>query len=125
MRHMLMRGVIRGVLALSVAVLIGRPSFTQSVGDEPRKEIRASKINGEGIKVDGKLDDAIWARAQFVNGFLQKEPDQGDPPSDSMEVAVTYDEVAVYIGARMYSKHPDALRQHLDRRDKRSPIVAH
>ena len=121
MKHMFMRGLFRAAFALFVAVLVGRISHAQPLGDGPRKEIRASKINGEGIKLDGKLDDAIWARAQFVNGFLQKEPNQGEQPSDSMEVAVTYDEAAVYIGARMFSKNPGALRQHLDRRDSQGP----
>ncbi len=118
---MLMQGVFRGILALFVAGLIGHTVVAQSLGDGPRKEIRAEKINGEGFKLDGKLDDDIWARAQFVKGFLMKEPDQGEQPSDPMEVAVSYDEAAVYIGARLYSKNPSALRQHLDRRDSQGP----
>ncbi len=85
--------------------------------ETPRKHTRAVKFNSYELKLDGKLDDAVWKNAIFVSDFLQKEPDQGASPTVKTEVAIVYDEKAIYIGARMYCENPGALRMHLDRHD--------
>ncbi|MFQ5607669.1 MAG: DUF5916 domain-containing protein, partial [Candidatus Zixiibacteriota bacterium] len=121
MKHLFTGGAYRGALALLVAILAARAVVSQTLLDGPRKEIHAARINGEGIRLDGRLDDAAWLKAEFAAGFLQKEPNEGEQPSDPMEVAVVYDHDAIYVGARMHSKNTDALRMHLDRRDSQGP----
>src|SRR5688572_22912793 len=69
-------------------------------------------------KVDGKLDDAIWQKAQWTSAFIQREPQEGKPATDKTEVAVVYDDDAVYIGARMHSSDPAGVRALVTRRDR-------
>jgi len=83
----------------------------------PAKQVRAVRLNGEGIKLDGRLDDAAWATAPWITDFTQKMPHEGAPPTDSMRIAILYDDAALYVGARMYSKHPSKLQAPLSRRD--------
>ncbi len=80
---------------------------------------RATRAIGArgSIRVDGKLDDAIWAQASPVTEFTQSVPHEGDPATERTEVRIAYDEGAVYIGARMLDSQPGGIRGQLARRD--------
>ena len=80
------------------------------------KQIRAIRLNG-GVTVDGKLDDTAWAQAAWISDFVQKRPREGAPPSDSMRIAIFYDDDALYVGARMFSRDPSKIQAPLSRRD--------
>ncbi|MBD3298393.1 MAG: hypothetical protein GF341_07050 [candidate division Zixibacteria bacterium] len=86
--------------------------------DEERKQMRAIRVEGVASpRIDGRLDDAVWEQAEFLSDFLQKEPVEGGQPSDSTRVAIAYDDDAIYVGARMFTDEPEAIRQHVNRRD--------
>jgi hypothetical protein len=59
--------------------------------------------------VDGRLDDAAWTSAQPISGFVQREPVEGQPVSERTEVRVLYDESALYVGAWLYDREPNAI----------------
>jgi hypothetical protein len=82
--------------------------------------VRAERLIGAGIKLDGRLDDAAWAQAAWITDFTQKMPNEGAPPTDSMRIGILYDGDALYVGARMYSKDPSKLQAPLSRRDNTS-----
>ena len=67
------------------------------------KEARAVEVTGERIRVDGRLDEPVWAEAPPINDFVQKEPVEGVLPTERTEVRFVYDERALYVGARMYT----------------------
>jgi hypothetical protein len=72
-----------------------------------------------GITIDGKLDEAAWAKATPITDFHQQNPNEGAPPTQRTEVRILYDERAVYIGARMYdSLGATGIRAPLARRDQ-------
>ena len=81
------------------------------------KQARAVRLQGATITVDGKLDDAAWANAVWISDFVQKRPREGAHPSDSMRIAIVYDDDAVYVGARMFSRDPAKIQAPLSRRD--------
>jgi hypothetical protein len=89
-------------------------------GPPAGKTVRAVRLNGAGVRLDGRLDDPEWAGASWISDFVQKRPKEGAPPSDSMRIAILYDGDAVYVGARMYSKDPSKLQAPLSRRDNTS-----
>jgi len=70
------------------------------------------------IQIDGRLDEAAWSLATPITDFTQKEPVQGAPPTDRMEVRFLFDDDALYVGARMYSSDPAAIQAPLGRRDQ-------
>lgn len=53
------------------------------------------------IRLDGHLDEAIWAAAPVATGFTQEWPQRGRPAHQRTEVRVLYDDHFLYIGARM------------------------
>jgi len=86
----------------------------------PHKQVVATRVASAAIQVDGRLDDAAWTTARWIDDFTQKIPVEGAPPSDSMRIAILYDDHAVYVGARMHSKHPAHIQSPLSRRDNTS-----
>ena len=54
------------------------------------------------IRVDGRLDEAPWAKALPATGFTQEWPLRGQRAQQRTEVRVLYDDRFLYIGARMH-----------------------
>jgi hypothetical protein len=79
-------------------------------------EIRAVPLSGS-IEIDGVLNEPVWLAAQVFDGFLQREPDEGDSVSEATEVRVLMGGDALYIGAWLYDSEPDLIRATLVRRD--------
>ena len=65
--------------------------------------------------IDGRLDDTVWAAAQPIHTFTQRDPVEGAPESEQTQVWISYDDVAIYIAARLHDRQPVTTR--LGRRD--------
>src|SRR5437016_5477742 len=73
-----------------------------------------------GVSLDGRLDEPAWALATPVTAFLQIDPDEGRPVSESTEVRIVYDADALYVGARLFDAEPGRIVRRLARRDASS-----
>jgi len=100
-----------------LAVWLAASVALQASDAPPAKQIRATRLRSASIAVDGRLDEQAWAQAAWISDFVQKRPHEGAPPSDSMRIAILYDDDAVYVGARMYSRDPSKIQAPLSRRD--------
>jgi hypothetical protein len=74
----------------------------------------------EPPKLDGRLDDAVWLRATPSDGFTQKIPVDGKPPSERTVIRVAYDDDNVYVAVDCQQRAPVIAR--LTRRDR--PVEA-
>jgi hypothetical protein len=101
-------------LRLLFALSLLFPAFTYA---QERKHAAATRVESGAIRLDGRLDDAVWRTAVPIADFVQKEPDEGASPTDAMEVRFAYDEEALYVGARMYTRQSRELQAPLGRRD--------
>ena len=72
------------------------------------------------VRIDGVLDETVWARAVRLTGFSEFSPKDGLPAEDSTEVLVWYSPTAIYFGVRAYEPHGgrSAVRATLADRDK-------
>jgi hypothetical protein len=70
----------------------------------------------EVMSIDGTLNEQVWQRPGLTV-FTQKLPNEGAAPSQRTEVWLAYDDVALYVAARMYDSAPDSIIQILGRRD--------
>jgi hypothetical protein len=109
------RNLLVSLLATSLHLCLPAAGRAQSA--DPVKQAIAVRMTSESLRVDGRLDDQIWSRAQPVVDFVQKEPVEGDAPTDAMEVRFAYDDDALYIGARMYAVNTRDIQAPLGRRD--------
>ena len=60
-------------------------------------------------KLDGTLDDPIWQPAIPITDFWQREPHEGQPPTEKTEVRVLYTRHAVYFGIHCYDSQPSRI----------------
>lgn len=103
---------------LLLASLSTAPAATAQVRTpELRKQARAERVPDDAIRVDGRLDEEIWNHAVALSDFVQKEPNEGGAASERTEVRFLYDDNALYVGARMWSKTPEVIQAPLGRRD--------
>jgi hypothetical protein len=51
--------------------------------------------------VDGDLSDAAWQSAPELTGFVQRDPNEGQPATQQTRVKIVYDEDAIYFAAVM------------------------
>ena len=72
---------------------------------ERRREIVARPVNG-AIRLDGVLDEEVWTRARGASDFVQSEPREGQPASESTEVFVAFDGENLYVAAFMHDVDP-------------------
>ena len=56
--------------------------------------------------IDGKLDDAVWREGNLLDGFIQSDPDQGQPATEKTVVRMGYDSQNLYFGIRCYDREP-------------------
>jgi hypothetical protein len=103
------------VPVLLVLLLHPASGFAQT-GQNGRLRADAVRVADGAIRVDGRLDESAWQDAPLVTDFVQKEPVEGERPSDRMEVRFAYDDAAIYVGARMASGAP--IQAPMDRRDQ-------
>jgi hypothetical protein len=97
------------VICLAAAV----PGSAQSV-EIDHEAIRTTRIITavkitEGITLDGRLDEPIWAQAPVAGDFFQKLPSNGAPASERTEARFVYDDDNLYIGVVCYDSQPDKL----------------
>ena len=81
-----------------------------------RVTVRAFRL-AEPLTVDGVLDDPVYDQIPAADGFLQQEPNEGAPVSESTRVWVLYDADSLYIAAELEEDHPERLMANEMRRD--------
>ncbi|TET70518.1 MAG: hypothetical protein E3J44_06020 [Candidatus Aminicenantes bacterium] len=84
--------------------------------DSEALQITALKIS-QPITVDGYLKETLWKRAHFVNNFIQKEPNEGNPASELTEIGILYDDQCLYFGVVCFDSEPDKIVANEMRRD--------
>lgn len=67
--------------------------------------------------MDGRLDEAVWARASPASDFIQRTPLDGAAETERTVARVLIDERNVYVGVRLYDSRPDLMGRQLARRD--------
>jgi len=64
---------------------------------EPFRTAQASRLDRDP-KMDGTLDDPLWQQATPITNFLQREPYEGQAPTEQTEVRILYTKHEVYFG---------------------------
>ena len=97
----------------------GDQSAAKSDGRQSEQPtIQAYRLNGDRIRLDGRLDDDAWRSASSGRGFIQMEPNRGEQPSEQTVFKVAYDEDAIYFGVACYERDPSRVASSLTRRDR-------
>ncbi len=90
-----------------------------SYGQQSEKTLQAHRIT-EAPKIDGILDEAVWASIEPSGDFVMFEPgNEGVIPEDKRtEIKMAYDDKAVYIAAYLYHPNPETIASQFSQRDE-------
>src|SRR5436309_7718064 len=75
---------------------------------EPLRTASASRIE-RAPKLDGTLDDPAWQQATPISKFLQREPFEGQTPTEKTKVRTLYDRHQVYFGIACFDSDPKRI----------------
>ncbi len=104
-----------GALVLALVLAPG-PARAGTPSEETAASVHAARAQAP-VTLDGRLDDPAWRDAPVASGFLQRDPDQGQPATEPTELRLLFDDHALYVGARLLDREPGKIVRQLSRRD--------
>lgn len=114
-----------GFLLLVIGLAFARPELAHGqlrsgepqVPEKAGKELNAYYVGDRAPRIDGHLDDEVWAQADAIDDMVQNDPDNMTPPTERTLVKVAYDDRSIYVGVVNYMKDPSKITTALGRRD--------
>jgi uncharacterized protein DUF5916/cellulose/xylan binding protein with CBM9 domain len=100
-------------VALLLAAVIAAPPA--------RIDAAAVPDGPNAIRINGELSDQVWDRADAIDTFIQREPEEGAKPSQRTEFRVLYDASTLYVKVHAFDTEPYHIVGYLTRRDQNSP----
>ncbi len=98
------------------------PSAPSSVIREPgRVVVRAIRLTAP-LHLDGQLDEAVYQENSPIDGFVQQEPQEGQPATEGTDAWVLFDNENLYISARNWDSQPQRMVLNEMRHDSNSII---
>lgn len=99
-------------------ILILNVTISMAQNTQSKKKLTATRTD-VSPKIDGNLDDAVWANAAIASDFIELRPLPGriESKDGRTEIKILYDDYAIYVSARMYDK-PDSVVHELVPRDQ-------
>jgi hypothetical protein len=89
-----------------------------AVPEKEGKEARAFRIRDVSPpRIDGRLDDEVWAAVPPFEDFVQDDPDNMQPPTERTVMRIAYDDRNLYVAAHMEMRSASDIRTGLGRRD--------
>ncbi len=106
------------VSALSLFIVV----FDASAQSQPGSANVATAVRAtEAPAIDGDvLGDPAWQAATPMTGFVQEQPNEGQPASEKTEVRVIFTADTLYVGVVLYDSDPGGIIVSDARRD--SPL---
>jgi hypothetical protein len=71
-----------------------------------RVVVRAVRTDAP-LRLDGRLDEAVYASEPPFDAFVQQEPDEGAPATERTEVWLLFDDDTLYFSGRCWDSHPE------------------
>jgi hypothetical protein len=78
---------------------------------------QTAHVNPHSPKIDGRFDDPAWDKVAWETGFVQREPYEGQPPSQSTSFKILYDDDSLYVAVKAHDTEPARIERRMSRRD--------
>src|SRR5437762_9358820 len=101
-------GLVAATCVLAPALASVAQPPRQASDERAGRRILAIHTSGS-IKIDGVLDEPDWGKAPIAGEFVQNEPQEGAPASESTEVRILFDEEYLYIGVAAHDREPSGI----------------
>ena len=112
-------GSVLALIATPVAGQLQDGSARDGELPPGRREMTAERLlEGEGIQLDGVLDEPVWGRAAPATDFIQQDPEFGGTPTERTEVRIVFTSESLYMGVSAFDSEPDQLFGNTMKRDE-------
>ena len=78
--------------------------------------LRAVQLT-QPLRIDGRLDEGLYADVDPISDFIQIEPQEGSPATERTEVWLAFDEDNLYVAFRNFESQPQRVVAREMRRD--------
>ncbi|MGE3178298.1 MAG: DUF5916 domain-containing protein, partial [Vicinamibacterales bacterium] len=98
-----------GYPSVFIGTLIVLASFSPlAAQDAPERVRRTAAVTAitSRISLDGVLDEAAWTAAPTIGDLVQRQPRNGQPPTERTEVRLLHDQDYLYIGVTCFDSQP-------------------
>lgn len=93
------------------------PVDVHAIPPDSYRATAARLPEGRAPRIDGRLDDEVWALAPAHGAFIQREPRFGYLTTEPTEFRILYDDKRLYIGIWAYDSDPAGIRASELKRD--------
>jgi len=100
---------IAAILAMAAAAVAAAPPAT--------KIYRTQRINPQAPKIDGLLDDPAWEKVPWEGTFVQREPYEGEAPTQTTAFKILYGDDNLYVAVKAFDTEPAKVERRMSRRD--------
>jgi len=108
-RRLLFLTVLCASLPLCAQSRAGQTTQQRQAGaPEVLRTAQASRVE-QAPRMDGTLDDPLWQQATPISNFLQREPFEGQSPTEKTEVRILYSKREVYFGVTCFDSDPGKI----------------
>ena len=109
--------ILRAGIPCALILLAAGELAAQDFPAGPRPVATAHTLNQSPVVDDNVLDDPAWNNLEPITGFVQTQPNSGQPATQRTEVFVGYTDDAIYIGVVAFDDDPAAISATDSRRD--------
>ena len=104
-------GALPSDVPVDAALIDGPPApiapAVMTRDEQGRTTVRAIRVDA-ALRLDGVLDEPVYAAVPAVTGFIQQVPDIGAPATERTEAWILFDETNVYVSARVWDSAPES-----------------
>ncbi len=108
--------MLLSIATLAAAAIAAAP---QQISQEPSplgeavgRRAKIGRIDSsEAPRLDGRLDDACWAKTPEIGDLIQVEPVAGVVPLQRTVIQITHDRDYLYIAGQCFDDRPDMIRR--------------
>ncbi len=114
------RGLLLAILPLLYALAspLGLAQNTAGNGTRTHGQKTITAVRTElPVTLDGNLDEPAWQAGRISLGFVQRDPQEGEPSTERTEFRVLYTATILYIGVVCYDSNPEGIVASERRRD--------
>lgn len=106
-------GLCAAAFLVATAAVAAEPVYS---GRQSQLDVAIPRLEAT-VKIDGVLDEPVWAQAARLTEFSQYAPIDGRPAENDTEVLVWYSPAAILFGIKAHAK-PGTIRATLADRDR-------
>ncbi len=92
---------------VTVCAVVGVCAIGMLATNAGAQTVHATRV-AEALAIDGVLDEPLYSSEEPVSAFVQAVPEQDGAPSERTEAWVAFDDLNVYVSARVFDSAPES-----------------